>query len=338
MNRKNSELKDMARAFLLGNYRTCIAAFALTGAIVMAISMAFEYFAGTGSAIFLAVNILLMILNYVLNAGLMVVHLDVARRRRSNWRRVFAPFKNANRFVGLSAFFLVLSTLPFLPAVIVEAGRLVVIGQSRGNSAVEVTPDAVSDVTGMVIFLLILGGIACIYFALSFFPAFYIMIDHPDMPVFACITKSFLMMKGNKIRLLLLELSFIGWFLLAILSFGVGFFWVMPYYLQSMTNFYLDLTRAFDIHVSFSAKGLEEAGKLQQYLKDAVVVSVGDVTKEDTDKATDKDTEKDTEINKSEDENILSDEVTEEKDDEDDADNGVSTDEMSVLDDKFFAE
>jgi len=105
-----------------------------------------------------------------------------------------------------------------------------------------------------------------------------------------------------------------------------------------MTNFYLDLTRAFDIHVSFSAKGLEEAGKLQQYLKDAVVVSVGDVTKEDTDKATDKDTEKDTEINKSEDENILSDEVTEEKDDEDDADNGVSTDTMSVLDDKFFAE
>ncbi len=278
MNRKNSELKDMARVFLLGNYRTCVAAFALTGAIVMGISMIFEYVAGTGSAVFFAVNILLSLLNNVLYAGLMMVHLDIARHRRSNWRRTFAPFKNANRFVGLSVFFLVLNTLPFLPAVIAEAGRLVVIGQSKGNAAIAVTQDAVSDVTGMVIFLVILGGIAAVYFALSFFPAFYILIDDPNISVVACIAKSFQMMKGNKIRLLLLELSFIGWFLLAILSFGIGLLWVTPYYIQSLTNFYLDLTRAFDIHVSFSAEGLAEAGKFKDYLKDSVVVSVGDAT------------------------------------------------------------
>ena len=87
MNRKNSELKNMARAFLLGNYKVTIAALCVTGAITMAISMIFEYVAGENSSVFLAVNILLAILDYVLNAGLMTVHLDIARRRF--YRRLF---------------------------------------------------------------------------------------------------------------------------------------------------------------------------------------------------------------------------------------------------------
>ncbi|MBR4182524.1 MAG: DUF975 family protein [Lachnospiraceae bacterium] len=275
MNRKNSELKNMARAFLLGNYKVTIAALCVTGAITMAISMIFEYVAGENSSVFLAVNILLAILDYVLNAGLMTVHLDIARRRRSNWQRVFEPFRNANRFLGLSAVLFVVTAIPFLPALITESMKLVVMGQSLSGSAHFLSEDAMSDANGMVMFLLVIGGIAAIYITLSFFPAFYLLIDNPNLSVTGCIARSFSLMKGNRIRLLLMDLSFAGWCLLGILSFGIGFLWIVPYYLQSTTNFYLDLIREFDIQVNFSAEGLAEAGKFQNYLRDTVVVAVG---------------------------------------------------------------
>ncbi len=42
-------------------------------------------------------------------------------------------------------------------------------------------------------------------------------------------------------KLFLLMLSFIGWFLLSILTFCIGLLWVGPYMYQSMAAFYEDL-------------------------------------------------------------------------------------------------
>ncbi|MCR4946713.1 MAG: DUF975 family protein [Lachnospiraceae bacterium] len=332
MNRKNSELKGMARAFLLGNYKVTIAALCVTGAITMAISMIFEYVAGENSAVFLAVNILLAILDYVLNAGLMTVHLDIARRRRSNWQRVFEPFRNANRFLGLSAVMFVVTAIPFLPALITESMKLVVMGQSMSGSAHFLSEDAMSDANGMVLFLLVIGGIAAIYITLSFFPAFYLLIDNPNLSVTACISKSFSLMKGNRIRLLLMDLSFVGWCLLGILSFGIGFFWIVPYYLQSTTNFYLDLIREFDIHVSLSSEGLAEAGKFRNYLKDTVVVAVGSAAEQAQDNTGEAVTAEEAVT-----EQAVTDNMTVETEKATETPVSVETD-MDVLDDSFFDE
>ncbi|HNX53251.1 MAG TPA: DUF975 family protein, partial [Pontiellaceae bacterium] len=51
------------------------------------------------------------------------------------------------------------------------------------------------------------------------------------------------LMSGNYWRLGLLWLRFIGWQLLAVLTLGVGFIWLAPYYMASMTAFYDDLAR-----------------------------------------------------------------------------------------------
>ena len=340
MNRKNSELKDMARAFLLGNYTAPIAALAVTGAITFTISSIFQYVAGVDSATFFAVNILLAVVEYVLNAGLCMMHLDIARRRRTRWQRVFEPFKHANRFVVLSAVYLMVTTLPFLPALLIESMRMLAIGFTEPNASAEVSVDWLSDTSGMVILLLVLGGVACIYFMLSFFLAFYIMIDNPALSAGACLTRSFTLMKGNKIRLLLLNLSFAGWFVLAILSFGIGLFWLVPYYNQSMTNFYLDLIREFDIQVSFSPEGMAEAGKYMSNLKDTVVVEIekadgvkveAHVTGEKTDKTGESET------NGSGD-NIERPGEGKDDDSESDHDDRYGNSDMAALDDRYFDE
>lgn len=49
------------------------------------------------------------------------------------------------------------------------------------------------------------------------------------------------MMHTHRRRFLYLQLSFLGMFLLAGLSFGIGLLWVQPYLVQTTTLFYLDL-------------------------------------------------------------------------------------------------
>ncbi|WP_300560480.1 DUF975 family protein [Companilactobacillus sp.] len=55
------------------------------------------------------------------------------------------------------------------------------------------------------------------------------------------ITRSRKLMDGHKADYFVLQLSFIGWFLLGAITCGIGFIWIIPYYNLTMANFYRDL-------------------------------------------------------------------------------------------------
>lgn len=69
----------------------------------------------------------------------------------------------------------------------------------------------------------------------------YILVDNPELGPREARLKSIEMMRGHKGKLFGLELSFIGWFLLCILSLGIGFIWLAPYYQTTHAAFYHDL-------------------------------------------------------------------------------------------------
>ena len=69
----------------------------------------------------------------------------------------------------------------------------------------------------------------------------YIMNDRPDLDASDCIHESRVMMKGYKWKLFCLDLSFIGWALLCILTLGIGFLWLQPYIEASHAKFYEEL-------------------------------------------------------------------------------------------------
>ena len=76
---------------------------------------------------------------------------------------------------------------------------------------------------------------------LPFFPAFFMVLDFPDLSASAILKKSFEVMTGNKFRLFMLYLSFVPSFLLSIFTCGITLIWVLPYMSMAETNFYLDL-------------------------------------------------------------------------------------------------
>lgn len=86
--------------------------------------------------------------------------------------------------------------------------------------------------------LLIVPGIMA---ALGYAMTYYILADNPNMPATDAMKKSKEMMQGNRGKLFCLGCRFIGWAILGILSYGIGFLWIIPYANTSITNFYLDL-------------------------------------------------------------------------------------------------
>ena len=71
--------------------------------------------------------------------------------------------------------------------------------------------------------------------------SYYILADNPQMSCNDARVTSMEMMKGNKWRLFCLWFSFIGWWLLSILTLGILFLWTIPYMQVATAAFYDDL-------------------------------------------------------------------------------------------------
>ena len=102
-----------------------------------------------------------------------------------------------------------------------------------------------SLINGILIFLwsllLLVPGIIKSY---SYSQCFYLLADHPDMTGAELREESEDLMDGNRMRLFRLQLSFIGWFLLGILTCGILLvIWVLPYWHTTMAQFYEELKK-----------------------------------------------------------------------------------------------
>lgn len=88
------------------------------------------------------------------------------------------------------------------------------------------------------IILYIVSFIWLIVKSYSYKLSYIIAIDEPDLTAKEAVNKSATLMKGNRGKLFLLELSFIGWAILAIFTLGIGILWLMPYIQFATFAFY----------------------------------------------------------------------------------------------------
>ena len=85
---------------------------------------------------------------------------------------------------------------------------------------------------------LCIGGII---FAFAYAMVPFVLEDHPEMSAREVLRTSREMMRGHKWELFILELSYIGWILLCIITLGVATFWVEPWMTTAMAHFYEDI-------------------------------------------------------------------------------------------------
>ena len=91
--------------------------------------------------------------------------------------------------------------------------------------------------------LLIIPGIMK---AFSYALTPYILLDEPELTARQAITRSCEIMQGRRWKLFCLYLSFIGWGILCLLTFGIGFLWLVPYMNASVAAFYEDARAEYE--------------------------------------------------------------------------------------------
>ncbi len=87
--------------------------------------------------------------------------------------------------------------------------------------------------------LLIVPGIIAYY---RYRLAPYLMAENPSLGIREAVNMSKELMDGHKWRLFCLDLSFIGWSILSLLTCGIGDLWLQPYVCAAFAAFYIDRT------------------------------------------------------------------------------------------------
>ena len=96
--------------------------------------------------------------------------------------------------------------------------------------------------------LLVVPGIVKAY---SYRLTPYLLLEHPGLSGTKAITLSQRMMSGHKREAFLLDLSFIGWFLLGLLTLDIsGIFYARPYYYSADAELYESIRACSDVELS----------------------------------------------------------------------------------------
>ena len=97
---------------------------------------------------------------------------------------------------------------------------------------------------GMVIITIgtIVEFVFAIYYSLTFFTIPFIFIEDDEIGVIDGIKRAMSISKGFKWKYFVFLLSFIGWYILACVTLGIGLLWLAPYFVLSTFLFYKHMT------------------------------------------------------------------------------------------------
>lgn len=103
---------------------------------------------------------------------------------------------------------------------------------------------AIMVLTGIFTFLwsllFIIPGIIA---AISYSMVYFVALDNPELKAMDVIKKSKEIMNGHKMDYFILELSFIGWSILSVFTFGILMIWLVPYMQVTYANFYNEIKK-----------------------------------------------------------------------------------------------
>ena len=179
---------------------------------------------GMASVVFCVYMVLVLVMA-LFQTGFTKIYLELAQAGPlKNGDLLYAFRAHVWKFLGLYGLMFLVGLLSGVPAW--------VFGYFYGRSPFLVPVRLLLQVLQMVV----MYG-----FILASSQTVFLMIRNPELGVMEGIRESFEMMRGNKLRLLGLWFSFIGWVLLIYLSFGIGSLWVLPYIQCTTAHFHLSL-------------------------------------------------------------------------------------------------
>ena len=226
------DIKKSARAALIGNYGTLIAAHLLISLFSFVLS---SIVGGTGSGrpslIAVAAQIIILLLSLLLQAGTIYLYLDAAKGNKPAVRDMF-------RFTSQQPDKIILITLSVALRVVVSmlpAAAAAILLWYYQRSA---HPGRTFTVLAVVLIAL-LALVLAVPVLLDYAPVYCIYTEHPEQSVTDDLEQSRSIMRGYRGFYFRLVLSFLGLYLLSLLTCGIASLWVDSYLVESTVKFYL---------------------------------------------------------------------------------------------------
>lgn len=96
------------------------------------------------------------------------------------------------------------------------------------------------------------------YFSYSM--AMYIAAENPGMSALEAVNKSKEMMNGKKMDMFVLTISFLGWYLIGSITFGIAYIWILPYVNTTFANFYNSIKNEYTFNSANKANTFNSEG------------------------------------------------------------------------------
>ncbi len=182
----------------------------------------------TSTALSVALSALLVM---PLQVGLYKYILELSGGTKSNVDRLFYAFRTNYMGIATVCFLkqLIIFAFTLIPVFIIIFG-LVLAAMSENN---------------WFLLVIIAGYAAIIPAALKVYDYYLvelILTDKPNLSWREALGESKRLMRGNRFKTFLLNLSFIGWYLLGFLACGIGVLFVTPYVFATDCQLYLELS------------------------------------------------------------------------------------------------
>lgn len=120
-----------------------------------------------------------------------------------------------------------------LPEIVMILGAGMIglsVGIVAGNEALYAEPGVATLILMCIGWIVLIAAwIWSIARRLSYSLTLFVAYDNPEMRSLEVVNESARMMNGNRWKIFLLGLSFLGWAILGIFTLGTGYLWLMPY-------------------------------------------------------------------------------------------------------------
>lgn len=230
-----SDYKAMARQQLTGKYGMAVAIYFLFSVINMVLGLFSFSTASVSSQSAGIMSIILSILTFIFSAGIHFFFYNIASSQDYNLSDLFVIFTQRGGFlkcISLASGQILIelaTSIVFIPFAIC----LAYIRITGADNILLLPLCAILLIIGIIFFVVI-------WLSMQMFP-YIIILNNSHITGIAAISMSYKLMKGQRLRFLYMILSFTGYFILSLLSCGIGLLWVMPYYYTTKANFYNDL-------------------------------------------------------------------------------------------------
>lgn len=229
-----SEIRKEAREALRGKLGKAVCIILVYTAFAFIIGL-IEGLAGEGSALYTIIDLAYLVISLPLSFGLIISFMKLKRDEEVSCFDFFKDgFSRFGKSWGICFHTFIRLLLPIVCLVLIIILMAILIGINAINGSASVS-------IGLAILAVVLY-IATLIYAVSrsllYVIAYNISYDNPELSSKACVLKSEALMKGNRGNYFLLELSFIGWAILACLTLGIGMLWLLPYMQVAAVCFY----------------------------------------------------------------------------------------------------